>query len=365
MAVALHAFDGLTGDHLTRLDASSLRWSDSISEQGSLDAEVPLDQPRDLARCLRCYGTVLAAVEDGSVLHAGYVTKATVDRSKRSVSVSCGGGWTILEKRLVLDRDLMRTWRDGSVLIDEDNPPGSWVLNLRGTYRDIARGLVAETMAWGGLPMTLPAVQGGTAHERTYNSWDMATVADRLGDLADLEDGPEIRFDPSLDGDWRLSFALNVGEPEIVDRSHAWNASLPGQGVALGASDLDGSLIAGQSFGVGGKDEDVVLVAMARGTALTDAGWPLLQVANTGHSTVSQLPTLQRYVRADVAAGDAPQETVALTVPRSTGCRVGDHADVRVPPDAMRPDGLMRLKVVDVSGDASSDRLELQCRERT
>ena len=363
MTVALHAFDGLTGAHLTRLDRTSLRWSDSISEAGSLDAEVPLDQPRDLARCLRCYGSVLAAVEGSEVLHAGYVTKVTVDRAARSVAVSAGGGWTVLEKRLVLDRALASGWRDGQVLIDEDNPPGSWVLNLRGTYRDIARGLLAETMAWGALPFSLPPVEGGTAHERTYNSWDFATVADRLGDLADLEDGPEVRFDPRLDARWNLTFALNVAD-EIVDHSFRWNCSVPGQAVALGDSDCDGSAMCSQSFGVGGKDDDLVLVARATGTALTSRGWPLLQSANTGHTTISRLETLRGYVRADVAAGDSPQETVSLTVPMSTRARPGDHADVRVPADAMAPGGLLRLKVTDVSGDAATGRLTLQCRER-
>lgn len=351
MDVTLDAYGGVDGARIARLPFSSLTWSDSISEQGSLEAEVPGGE-RFLGGALRPYGTIVAARAGARVLHAGYVTKATLDRATGAVSVSAGGGGTILEKRLVLNRALKTSWRDGPVIIDEDNPPGDWVLALEGSYRDIARGLVEEALAWGGLPIDLPPVEGG-AHERNYRCWDLATVLERLDDLAALDDGPEIRFDPSV-SDGRISFLLRVGD-EIVDRVWRWNPAVPGQGVYLGTTDLDGEPMCTQCFGTGGREEDELLVARSAGGALEEAGWPVLQVANTEHSTVSDLATLRSYVAADVAAGDDAQECTSLGAPASLPVRPGDWAEIR---------GVGPCKVTDVSGDASTGRITVSVRRR-
>lgn len=357
----LHAFHGVTGAHLGRLEATSISWSESISEEGSLRAEVRLlPGVRDM---LRPYGTIVAAMDGADVVHAGYVVSATPDPGSGTVDVSAGDGWTIFRKRLVLNRALASSWADGTVVIDEDNPPGDWVLHLSGTYSDIARGLVAEAMAWGELPYELPPVDGGSDHERTYNSWDFATVAERLGDLADLDGGPEIRFDPSVDEAWRLSFALRAAD-EVVDSRWRWNACVPGQSVSLSAIDSDGSGMCSQAYFIGGGEDDSNLMTRATSDALTSAGWPLLQIANTEHSSVSVLATLQSYAAAEVAAGDSVQETFGLRVPATLRVRPGDWADVRLPENAWDGGGPAELKVVDVSGDASSDRIDVQLRRR-
>jgi hypothetical protein len=115
----------------------------------------------------------------------------------------------------VLNHALDTGWVDGDVLVDDEHPAGAWALTLTGSYSDIARGLVAEAMKWGALPITLPPVQGGT-RTRTYSGYDVAKVADRLDDLAKLADGDEIRFDPRIRPDGSLTFDLR-SQPEIVD----------------------------------------------------------------------------------------------------------------------------------------------------
>lgn len=361
MDVTLHAFRGLDGAHISKLPYTSLSWKDSINEAGSIEATVPSSAP-GLSDKLKPYYTVIAAISDGRVLHAGYVTKVTDDPSSGSVSVSAGGGLTILEKRLVLNYALSSTWVNGTVLIDEDNPPGNWVLTLTGSYSDIVRGLIAETIKWGSLPITLPGVDGGSAHTRTYNSWDMATVADRIGDIGDLEDGPEIRLDPSV-SQWSLSFALKVAD-EIVDNHWTWNVAAPGQQLGVGKLDLDGSLMCTQSFGTGGKDDDTLLVARYSGSALQSLGWPLMQVANTSHTTVTELSTLLSYVQADVLVGDAPQESFEVYAPLDKPVHVGDWADIRLPADGWQGGGVGQYKVTDVSGSVKDGRLTVSLTPR-
>lgn len=345
----VHAFSGLDGSRLGAFECSSLSWSDSINEDGSISASSDSAIPSGIMP----YKTVIAAIDDVGVRHAGYVTKVSTDETTGVSTVSGGGGLTILQKRLVLNRRLKSSWRDGTVLVDDDNPPGDWVLSLKGSYRDIVRGLIDEAMAWGALPFTLPGIEGGS-HERTYNCWDMATVADRILDIGGLQDGPEIRLDPVV-SDGAISFALNV-QDEIVDTVWRWNPRLPGQGVSLLDTDLDGADMCTQCFGVGGRESDELLVAMSSGGSLEALGWPVLQAANTSHSTISVLKTLQSYVSSDVDSGDDPQDCRSLSVPSELNVRVGDWADIR---------GIGQCKVTDVSYASSSpDRIKVSVRKR-
>lgn len=350
----VEAFDGLTGRWLAHVPVSSCTWTQTISGEGGMDATVPAGVRLPI-HAVQPWHAIWAVADGTRVLHAGWLTrvKRTVDGS---LQATIGDGWTIWSKRLVLNHALDAAWRDGQVLIDEDNPPGDWLLRLRGTYSDIARGLVAESLKWGSLPYDLPAVQGGSSHERAYQCWDMATVQERLSDLADLEDGPEVRFDPYLTGDGRIRWLLRVGTPEIIDHEWTWHPLARGQKVTLGDMDRDGADMTGQCWAVGGKQDDVVLMCRRTGGTLTDQGWPLLQTANTSHSSVSVLATLQSYASADVACGDATQDVTGLTVPASDTVRPGDHAHV------IRDRMLLELKITDVDGDIAAGRLDLQAR---
>lgn len=362
MAVELRAFSGLDGSPVRRLRYSKLEWSDSVNEAGSLTATVVDRGDVDQAAQLRPYGTVLAAIDGATVLHAGYVTGLKHDRASGSWEVTAGGGSTVLSKRLVLNRNLMTKWADGTVLIDEDNPPGDWVLTATGSYSDLISALVSETEAWGQLPIDPAAATGGDK-TRTWDSWDLATVADRISDIGDLESGPEWRFDPYLTsaGSLRFRQVTSADGGEIVDHEWAWSAVVPGSGVSLGDEDLDGSELTSARYLTGGKDEDRLLVAHSVGTSLTSAGWPLLQTADTSHSQVSVLATLQAYARAAVAAGDSASLTTEVRVPAALPVHVGDHADVRWGTGA---GDVLALKVTDVRCSAGDATQTLGCRGR-
>jgi hypothetical protein len=363
MAYYLHAFDGLTGAHVRRLDFSALSWSESINEVGSMSATVVDDGSIDPSSCLRAYGTILAVLdENNAVRHAGYIKQWTYNKGDGTYSVSAGGGATILTKRIVLNHALASSWTDGTVVIDDDNPPGDWVLTADGSYSDLIRALIVETEKWGSLPIT-PASSTGGDKTRTWDSWDLATVADRISDIGDLDAGPEWRFDPQLSDAWVLSFqqVTSADSGEIVDNTWVWNALVPASGVVLGDQDADGSDMASACYMTGGKDDDTLLIAHSVGATLTDAGWPLLQVADTSHSTVSVLSTLQSYATATVSASDVPSGSVALTVPATSQVHVGDWANVRY---GSNESDVLELKVTDVSCAAKDTTQTLGCRLR-
>ncbi|PLS31631.1 hypothetical protein Uis1B_0623 [Bifidobacterium margollesii] len=371
--IQLKAFNGLTGAYIGRVPYSSLSGQDSISDEGSMSATLPdcrqLRLIPSLDPYLRAYGTIYAATSGDRILHAGYLTRHAMNDNRDALTLDIGGGFTILTKRKVLNRRLKTLWRDGEVRIDDDKHiPDGWRLTARGTYRDLIRALIEETLAWGPLPFELPPIQGGADHERDWDGWDFPGTWDEISDIADLDDGPEIRADPIIEND-AIRFRLNVGEPEIVDHEWRWNTLTPGTGVTLAATDCDGSVLTSQHFMVGGKHADKTLVAMAQGSALASDGWPLLQTSDASHSSITVLRTLQSYARAAILTGDTDQTTHGLNVDISRDVHVGDHAVVRVSetnPDDRQRDVLLPekvgLKITDVKWDAGKQFQTLQAR---
>ena len=357
------------GRPLYELPYSSCDWSESIGEAGTMQVQVRYSDravgvPGGLWSGLRPWRAILAAVRGSDVVHAGWLTSCRWDAASATLDLSCGGGWTVLSRRLVLNHALDGQWRDGDVLIDEEHPAGAWLLTLTGSYRDIASGLVAEAMKWGSLPFVLPARDGG-AHVRQYAGYDLASVADRLEELVRLEDGDEIRMDPRLDEHGVLSWLLR-SEREIVDHDYTasgsgmLNAAVPGSRVMVTGLTGDGAGMTGQVYATGGKTGDKTLICRA-GSGIPDM--PLLQSKDTEHTTVVSLGTLKGHVRGDLAYGAAPDETITLRVGQEMPLRPGDHADVQVS-DLYLGERLLRLKVTDVQGSTGSDWQDVQARER-
>lgn len=373
-ALTVHAWDITTGRHLARIPYTACSWSDSISEPGSMSVDIVLNEVTErmdragvgVYAMLRPWRVILSVQRGpGMVKHAGPVTSREWDPVARKLSLSCGGGWTLLGRRLVLNHNLDRSFRDGDVLVDDEHPAGDWLLHLTGSYSDIARGLVAEAMKWGTLPIALPAVTGG-AFERNYGGYDLATTADRLSDLAGLEDGDEIRFTPRViqsDTGDRLEFLLQSAR-EIVDHEWRMNAAAPGQRCYFTKYGEDGAPLTTDVWAAGGKDDDKTVMARRKGTTLTAQGWPVMQTADKSHTTVSVLATLQAYAASQLAAGDRDSESFALKAGEEWDVHVGDHMDVRID-DLLLGDRSFALKITDVSGSADSDWITLQARRRS
>lgn len=369
--LTVHAYSAMTGEHLTRLPYTGCSWSDSINEPGQLSVDVVFSSMAkrltvnglSLHDALRPWKVILAVQRGQRVIHAGPVTSRKWDARSRKLSFTCGGGWTLLGKRLVLNHGLDSSFREGDVLVDEDHPAGDWALTLTGSYRDIARGIIAETLKWGLLPFALPPLEGGS-FTRTYGGWELATCAARIRDLADLDKAQEYRFTPSLDSGGRLSFLLESAS-ELVDHELKVNASLPGVRAMLSASDEDGAPLTTQVWAAGGKDNDKTV--MTRATLprqYADLTMPFMQSTNTEHTTVSELNTLRTYARTQAALGAWPSETFEILLGEEYDPHVGDHLDLRVEDDYLGR-RLLHLKITDVSGSNDSDWRTVQARERS
>jgi hypothetical protein len=369
-SLSVHAYSAKTGAHWGIIPYTSCSWSDSINEPGTMSVGVVFSPEFRKIRlngqtpheALRPWKTILAVQDGARVLHAGPMTSRKWDANERKLSISCGGGWTLLSKRLVLNYNLARSFRDGNISTDDDHPTGDWALTFVGSYQDIARGLIAETLKWGQLPITLPAKQGGM-FTRTYAGWDLATVSDRIRDLTNLEHAQEYRFSPRISSDGMLTFAFESAS-EIIDHKLNLNAIVPNGQARYDGGDEDGDPTTSQVWATGGKGQDETLMCcVSLPSDYLDPDMPLLQTTNTEHTTVSELATLQAHARAQASSGAWPSESHTIYIRSECDPHVGDWADLHIDDDYMGNRSLS-LKITDVKGSADSDWVTVQCRER-
>ncbi|WP_353144747.1 hypothetical protein, partial [Acinetobacter pragensis] len=112
----------------------------------------------------------------------------------------------------------------------------------------------------------------------------------------------------------------------------------------------------------GGKDDDRVLVSRKDdGGVLVAAGFPLSEVWDSSHSTVSEQATLDGWAAGAIRDGSAPVAFWSFDVraEQAPGLRHGDWCRVEVRDHYWIPDGLYERRIVEVSGDEESEWLSV------
>lgn len=337
----------ITGSNVVPFAGCS--WSQSLNEAGQLSFTVPASRPLvswGARKKLRPWYASVALIDGDRIVHAGPVLSRSWSLTG-GLNVTVGGVWDLFTKRLVLNYRLDALWRDGDVLIDEENPSPEWELRyVNQSLGSIGGSLVREALKWGPLLVDEPAFEIGI-HERTYNGWDFATTADRLTDLTGVINGPRISFDPYIraDGFLRARYRAETGAGDEFRLSTV----MEGHGVLVEDIDEDGGSLASEVYALGGRSEDIVLAARSRSSVLTGQGYPVMQEALKSHASVSRLSTLQDHVNQRVLDGSTVPESSQLRVRRSHGVRPGDVLQVALESSYHgRVD--LAMNVVEVSG---------------
>lgn len=357
------SFDVVTGRRLGRLPAESWAWTKEVNGSGSLKVVLPasdLWESLNLWELTEPKRTALAVVSGGEVIHAGPVFQPEWDSDAGKLTVLAGGCWDLLADRLVVPYGL-RNYAGGTVLGSaESGYPAAWKLEFKNqSLGSIARGLIAESQRIAPLPIALPAVEAGL-NERTYNGPDLAPLAQRIKELTEVLNGPEILFEPRLrEGGRRLEWVMTWGSPELVTGEHMWDMRLPSHPITGLKVNGDSAGMVTDAWARGGSQDDQTLIAHSKDTFLTDRGWPMIQSADTSHSTVSQLATLTSYTRGMTASRSRLSYTVSFRARRldelgrdfADAVTVGDHIHLRVADPYLGNDRLA-LKVLGMSGDA-------------
>lgn len=341
------------------LGVNSWSYQTEWCDEGKLELEIMphtitlnsgVEWQPDYRSVLRKWATIIVLTDTDSrmVEAAGVIKDVQWDGSK--LAVTCGDGWSLWDKRLVLNHDLAEKWVNGNILVDEDNPAPEWHLRLNGaSYEDIAYQLVNESLKWGTAPYVVPTPDMKATFTREYFCWDFATVLDRLQDLTELENGAVLGFKPIVDDN---GFHWLMGGSQALGSNH-WRFIMgsPIDRFELKSLKDTSEDMVTQAFGVGGKTDDHTMVAM--NSVTPPAGMPVLQSANKTHDTVTEVDTLVAYLIEDTNRGGEEQSSVELSVAKSLPVLAGDVVTVTVD-DVWLGVRTVDYKVLEVS-DSSSD----------
>lgn len=331
--------DGVTGNVSDDLFGSDIRGRFTVPVRPGL--RPLLAQPWRAA-------VVLADPE--RIWWAGPVTAPPTRGRGGAAEVTCGSLWSLLERRPAWRPDALPPAAAADLVLTN--------LSLRG----LAAALLEAALAWGPLPVVVPAGPFPGVHQRVYPSHELHDVASRLANLLDDDDAGaaqpvEVHFAPRWadGGHNRFEWAARLGDPRLDAPAAPWVWDAASTAVtALVDHGAPGELASTAWVGGDGQDRAKV-IGHATSAALTDAGWPALHAIDaSSHASVSDPATADAHARAAlsepaaaaatlvpvVRADGAPDpRTGAPTAPAFGQWQVGDRLRVDVTGDDWTPEG--------------------------
>lgn len=211
------------------------------------------------------------------------------------------------------------------------------------------------------LPIDLPddiVVDG--PHVRTYQMHELGTIAERLGQLTQVEGGPDVHLRPVLTADGRsMRWEVRIGQPRLGSPA-GWVWTY-GANCAQIAVDSDAAAMTMRAFVPGQSGTDTgTPVGDAEDLTLIDAGWPLLERGDSARSTTETTVNLEAQAADYLRAHDRPVEAWQVTVradrhPVLGTWLLGDDALLRIRGHRWIEDADYPRRILSVSGDASDE----------
>lgn len=378
MAWRVHVCDTTSGAVLSELPFSDLSWSDSLdfTQPGSLSVTVSLetdpvglDRIRSVARGPWRH-TLLLAWDDTAVV-AGPLVTHRVDPEQTHVELGCAGPAALLAARIVVapGHELTPDQAGADVALGPTSLP-----QIAKLLVDQAIAADASAAAGVSLPLVTPTgLPISDDRTRNYLATDLASYAERLGQLSQVEDGPEIHLTPVLAPDQRsMSWQVRIGTP-YLGATTPWTWTLGGSCVGIGV-DYDASQETNRAY-VAGRTEtlagsigavpavQITPVGTAEDFSLLGVGWPLLERTDRGTGTGADDadPTkaeLTAQAREFVRVHQAPVESWHIQIradatPRVGTYLLGDPARLVHHGHRWIGDGISTRRITGHSGDAS------------
>lgn len=220
-----------TGEVVDQFSYLSWSYTDSVqwSEPGTMSVTVPILGDVDIGRInkealktvsreMRNMSIVL--VRDGRALAAGPIF--SINWSATEITIQCASITKLLDYRLVMDP---------SYLLDPLNPAS----DLRYTLTDYNMIIQLINTAMTGtnraLPLIVPTQNSDYAAPEatiTYVGRDFGTYLERITEITDQDDGPDVHIIPNINADKTIvNWVVNIGQPRIgaVDSVAVWDFS--------------------------------------------------------------------------------------------------------------------------------------------
>lgn len=217
------------------------------------------------------------------------------------LTVTGKGMWENLNQRVLHDRN----WNPATAAITDSTADLSVTNSLGNIAITIVfHGITMVNRAGSALPLDVAALDlaGGT-NVRNYRGFETASVGQRLQELTQVENGPDIYFQPYLTTVGGVRFIrhqMMVGTPYLLQGGDPPKFDLGSSMIDLGVVG-DSSPMVTTSFVKGTGNETGQLFGYATSPDLINKGWPLLDYVDSSHSSASDPTTLSSWARANVA----------------------------------------------------------------
>ena len=193
------------------------------------------------------------------------------------------GLWPLFRKIM----NVASTW-NGNLLSTSDANT-TYTSSLQG----IASLMLSNAVARQSIPIDIPAPISGTVTQ-TYFGYDLISVGQRLQELTQLSQGPDILFKPYRTADGHVRHVAQIGNPYISNAGRPLVFDYPGNVMSILPTD-DGSSLATKTYEKGNGIEYATLWTSTTDTTLPTAGWPTLEVADNSHASEIDMVKLQAF----------------------------------------------------------------------
>ena len=359
MRAILH--ETMTGAFVAELGYSSLSWDTGICRPDNVTVVLPGYTGQKWFQYMvpRKY-TISISEDDGRVRAAGIlgIPEAKTDVDGAHTLDFPGTGIESYFERRVVQKPIYWPMLDlgGYPITSRD-------MRFNGLqYGTIMKRLYAQALDHVGaeLPVDFEVDRAGT-RDHSYTAVDGVGVQEAVGNLAELADGVEWDWVPSLEGADNLVWTLTTAsdsEKEITSAFvHTWQTGGTEPDIRGLEVKISPEHMCSAAIFMGGKDGDSTMAARAIDMTLPLAGIPLAEVWDTSHSSVSKQSTLDGWAQKRVSEGQAPIQYWSFDVrsARGYGLRKGDWCVIDVADHWLVPDGQYSRRVLEVSGDHESD----------
>lgn len=298
-----------------------------------------------------CYGTGSA---NDFICQAGPIT-ASVDVSESPPIVQFGamGFWGMLNACYQVNP----TWNGAAVTSASGGSDTTYTSSLQGIASLLATDAITPCAAIGRgtLPLDVPAPIAG-ANVRNYFGYEFASAGQRLSELTQVQNGPDVLFAPYFSAPGVIRHKMVIGNPTIVQPGNPLVFNYPGN-VRTVLTSRDASRLTTFQVAVGNGLQDLALWGKAQDATLTAAGWPSLFSADSAHVDVTDQATINAWAQGDLGLNGRPVETWATVVRIDSGFGTftpGVQANYGLQDHPFKRDGVYNQRVVGFGSGAIS-----------
>lgn len=296
-----------------------------------------------------CYGN---GTRPGDyICQAGPILSTQMTQENPPIIQFGGSGlWALLRATMQLNGS---TWNGISV-----NGSSGADATYPGSLAHIARQILGNALVRNPMPLDIPVTGDGT-DTRTYYGYDLASAGQRLYELTQVQNGPDILLKPYFSDTNTIRHQAMIGQPSLVTAGNPAIFQYPGNIISI-LPTRNGSTLSTRTFERGNGSQYTTMFSQSSDPTLVAAGWPNLEFADISHSDVIVQADLDAWATSVQAINGRRQITWDVTLPVNGPSPLGSfdpggNWQYNVQDHAWLPDALYTHRIL---GFQSGDKID-------